>query len=719
MRIRELYLKAFGPFTEKKIPFPGKSECGLVVVYGRNEAGKSSALRAIRDLLYGIHVQSSDDFLHRHADLRVGARLEFADGEELAVMRRKGKKNTLRCYEDREGVAAERLLELTDRIPLSLFENFYGLDHHGLTEGSKALLEDEGELGRALYGAGLGAGNLRAVLESLESEAGALFSPRGKNPRINATMAEWKAIDSQIRSASLNPKDWQEQASRVAEAEAELAALGRSIEQTTRGLSRRVRIRHSLPVLARRRRWLDQVTALPEVRELSGDFEPRLARLRTDRRDAERARERAARSLEKHTARRDVLKPQPRLIEARERIEMRHRGVTGYREIHDQLPRRESELMRLDALIDEALTVVGGTTPDALGTAQRRAFRVPLERSGRIQELASELAGFETRLEAATDEIEEARVARERIENERAASGAIRDPERLRRALVRAERRGDIDERIVSAQREVDALARECGQAARRLGLAASGLDRLERTVTPDDAAIDAFAERFEAAEARVVRAEDDCRRLRTEQGDVAESLARLRAEGAVPSEAELVEHRSRRDSTLRELRRRWLGEGGEVDATGRRALADRVEQRVGEADVLADRLRVDADRVAQQSGLVARSARLLADLELAEDDRARGLEAVASVGVEWAALWERSGVELRRPDEMRSWRRGFEALLARLGQLRVAEAGLNAQREDRDASIADVAEALRDLAERPEPMPDRLTKRSRPVGGS
>ena len=52
MKIRTLFLKAFGPFTDTTLDFSGPA--GLHLIYGANEAGKSSALRAITDLRYGI-----------------------------------------------------------------------------------------------------------------------------------------------------------------------------------------------------------------------------------------------------------------------------------------------------------------------------------------------------------------------------------------------------------------------------------------------------------------------------------------------------------------------------------------------------------------------------------------------------------------------------------------------------------------------------------------
>ena len=70
MRFQRLQIPAFGPFTNLDLRFsdqPGD----LHVIYGANEAGKSSLLRAMRDLLFGIHDRSTDNFLHDYRELRI------------------------------------------------------------------------------------------------------------------------------------------------------------------------------------------------------------------------------------------------------------------------------------------------------------------------------------------------------------------------------------------------------------------------------------------------------------------------------------------------------------------------------------------------------------------------------------------------------------------------------------------------------------------------
>ena len=94
MKILELALHAFGPFTDAVLDLSAGQE-GLHLIYGPNEAGKSSALRALRQALFGIPAQSSDSFVHPYSKMRIGLTLRGGDGRTLQLIRRKGNRNTL------------------------------------------------------------------------------------------------------------------------------------------------------------------------------------------------------------------------------------------------------------------------------------------------------------------------------------------------------------------------------------------------------------------------------------------------------------------------------------------------------------------------------------------------------------------------------------------------------------------------------------------------
>jgi uncharacterized protein YhaN len=97
MRIRSLGLKRYGKFTDATIDFGDRSASAqdLHVVYGPNEAGKSTSMAAVLDLLFGLGVQTRFNFLHPYPTMRIEAEAELKDGVRK-VARIKRPQNSLR-----------------------------------------------------------------------------------------------------------------------------------------------------------------------------------------------------------------------------------------------------------------------------------------------------------------------------------------------------------------------------------------------------------------------------------------------------------------------------------------------------------------------------------------------------------------------------------------------------------------------------------------------
>src|SRR4051812_8273338 len=93
MRLARLMLERYGRFEDCELTFRAGPP-DLHVVYGANEAGKSTSLAAVSDLLFGFQTRSPYNFLFDYSLLRVGATLED-DGRTLACRRKKGTTGTL------------------------------------------------------------------------------------------------------------------------------------------------------------------------------------------------------------------------------------------------------------------------------------------------------------------------------------------------------------------------------------------------------------------------------------------------------------------------------------------------------------------------------------------------------------------------------------------------------------------------------------------------
>ena len=181
MKLLRLELRAFGPFTGQTLDF-STNDAPLHIVYGPNEAGKSSALRALRQLLFGIDARTTDAFLHPMTSLRIGAALAGEDGSLLECVRRKGNKNTLSDAADEKPLEEELLTRLHGGLDAATFQSLFGIDHNELVRGGQAILQGKGSLGETLFSAASGLSDLRAVTEEYEQQAEGIYAPRDTRP---------------------------------------------------------------------------------------------------------------------------------------------------------------------------------------------------------------------------------------------------------------------------------------------------------------------------------------------------------------------------------------------------------------------------------------------------------------------------------------------------------------------------------------------------------
>ncbi len=127
MRLARLDLRAFGPFTGVSLDLSAGAPGGLHVVFGLNEAGKSSALRAVRDLLYGFEHRTGDAHLHRSEDLRLGGLLEGPEGL-MYIQRVKRRKDSLLDEHDAP-LDEARLRKFLGGVDRDTFTRSFGLGH--------------------------------------------------------------------------------------------------------------------------------------------------------------------------------------------------------------------------------------------------------------------------------------------------------------------------------------------------------------------------------------------------------------------------------------------------------------------------------------------------------------------------------------------------------------------------------------------------------------
>jgi uncharacterized protein YhaN len=177
MRIQRLDLLRYGHFTDVSLELPD-GQHDFHILFGPNEAGKSTVLSAIEDLLFGIPHNSPFNFRHDYSSMRIGSVLT-RDGDMLEVRRRKGRQDTLLTPDEVPLPAGDRVLSpFLAGVDRAFFTRMFSLDHVRLRQGGQEILESQDEVGQVLFSAGAGIAGMREILRNLKDEADNLWGAR-------------------------------------------------------------------------------------------------------------------------------------------------------------------------------------------------------------------------------------------------------------------------------------------------------------------------------------------------------------------------------------------------------------------------------------------------------------------------------------------------------------------------------------------------------------
>ena len=247
MKLRTLELEKFGLFDHLRLRF--RDDARVHVVYGPNEAGKSTALAAVGALLYGVPERTPHAFRFPSGEMRVGAEIVGRDGASLVVRRRKGRKNTLQ-NEDGAPLPDDTLDALLGGVGEDVFHRSFGLNSASLRDGGRAMLGADGDVGAALLEAASGLRGLIGVRKSIDEEAGLIFAERRSEKKLfyQALDRHGDAVKA-IRAKELGTDAWRRLNDDIERFGAEIEAIRRARRDAEVERARLARLRRAAPVL--------------------------------------------------------------------------------------------------------------------------------------------------------------------------------------------------------------------------------------------------------------------------------------------------------------------------------------------------------------------------------------------------------------------------------------------------------------------------------------
>ncbi|MDF3216817.1 hypothetical protein EN962_17615 [Mesorhizobium sp. M7A.F.Ca.CA.001.09.2.1] len=489
MRLRRLDLIRYGKFTDRTIDFGPKPESGpdLHIVFGLNEAGKSTALSGYLDLLFGIEERSRYNFLHEYSAMRIGGVLELG-GAEHTFTRTKQRASSL-LDETGQPVSEIAILAHLAGLTRDAYETMFSLDDETLEAGGKSILESRGDLGKLLFTASAGLGHASDTLSVLEAEADRLYRKQAHGTELallKKRLAELKAskdaVDTLASSYESLEAERLDATEKYDRSIAERSVLSARLETIAKYL-------RAIPILADIRRKQAQLAELPEIASPSRTWTGSVTEMIDDDASLRTRLSASENELERVTTKIASVDVDDAILAISERV----RGLADRKVRHVSagldLPSRRTELQILDNSVATCLATLGRSSEPVPAK-----LLLPAATISAVRTMVEQRSGIATSVRVAREEATAAadvlQAARDRVGEERAVPEPARA--RLVSALSRAKASGYMRE-IKAARETADAGEIRWQAAIARLHPWSGEAQALARVAIPNAAQIGAW----------------------------------------------------------------------------------------------------------------------------------------------------------------------------------------------------------------------------------
>jgi uncharacterized protein YhaN len=204
MRLRRLDLTRFGHFTDRSVDLgPAETDrSDFHIVYGPNEAGKTTLMEAYLRLIYGFPMRDGYGFKHPLNTLQVGGLIEI-NGVPTELVRLKKSVNSL---QDMHGdPLPESILQgCLGGIAQDDYRKLFCLDDATIEAGGEEITNSKGDIGRLLFSAAAGIGNLTGVLDQVETRAEGFYKKGASKTTFAGLKRDLDALTGEIKTIDVS-----------------------------------------------------------------------------------------------------------------------------------------------------------------------------------------------------------------------------------------------------------------------------------------------------------------------------------------------------------------------------------------------------------------------------------------------------------------------------------------------------------------------------------
>lgn len=403
MRINRLDLTRYGIFSDYSIEFrePKDGAPDLHIVYGLNETGKSTALAAFLDLLFGIESRSPYNFLHPYRTMRIGGILEIGDRtQEFSRIKQTG--NSLLDGNDRK-IADNVILGDLGGIDRTSYTTMFSLDDDTLEEGGESILASEGDLGQLLFSASSGLSDLSQTLVGLQTEANKFYKYRAQKSellRLKTHLAELKKQREDIDTVASEYKKLITVRNQATKQYDEAIAERGRIQTRMKELDGQLK---ALPKLAELQKIRDRIRPLSGIPDAPSSWSDELPRLKDEETRLEVEEESIERKIQSISEELNNIVFDESVLNLANRVDLLKDLHARYVTADKDLPDRRLENKEVDRSISGILKRIERETD-----SDPSDLLLPTSTVGTLRDLMEEHSGISTAVKTAKEELDDA-----------------------------------------------------------------------------------------------------------------------------------------------------------------------------------------------------------------------------------------------------------------------------------------------------------------------
>ncbi|WP_114965014.1 YhaN family protein [Alkalilacustris brevis] len=358
MRLRSLSLDRFGHFTDRQFDFGKAGDTpDFHIIYGPNEAGKTTIMEAALRLFYGFAHREGYAFKHQRANLQVSGQLEI-DGQLRQFTRLPKRSGSL---VDAAGTALPETALSAHLAGLSEedYRQLLCLDDETIERGGEEIVQARGDIGRLLFSAAAGVADLSTVLEGVRDDADAIWRKRASKTRVAELKRELTQVEKDIRERDVSASAWRGLKKALADTRTTEGAARAARDALHERAAQIAAMRRALPMLAGIDDLAGRIAPFAAYPERL-DFDPEsLVRLLAEETQAKADIQRLTGEIEELTATRDGLDRAPGLVALAGHLDalddLRSRDVTAGLD----LDRRREQVREAEAAMARAARDLG------------------------------------------------------------------------------------------------------------------------------------------------------------------------------------------------------------------------------------------------------------------------------------------------------------------------------------------------------------------------